>query len=477
MPRNGSGTYSRVAGTPYVYNTTIDQDVVNDEMNDIATALTASLAKDGQTTPSANLPMGGYKHTGVGTASATTHYARADQVQDSAFHVLSSVAGVDTITASAAITPAAYATGQTFRFVSAGANTGAATLNVSSLGAKSIKKHGTTELDAGDIPSGAAVEVFYDGTDFQLINVNKAGTSAYNLIALDSAAKLPAVDASQLTNIPTGGIQDFRLTLTSGTPVTTSDVTGATTIYASPCGGNRIALYNGSAWVVRTSAEFSLALGTLTSGKPYDVFCYDSSGTPTLEFLVWTNDTTRATALTTQDGVLVKSGATTHRYMGTFYTTATTTTEDSDAKRYLWNYYHRRARKMKATDATASWNYTTATYRQANNSTANQLNFVLGVSEDAVRATARGSLTNTNGGVLSVTSIGLDSTSAEATDTIRSAFSTMPAVSYYISPSASFDGYVAAGRHYLAWLEYSEATGTATWYGTNKQGISGVVFG
>src|SRR3990167_7040004 len=126
------------------------------------------------------------------------------------------------------------------------------------------------------------------------------------------------------------GVCDGRLTLTSGTPVTTADVTGATSIYFAPFKGNRIGLYDGSsAWAIYTFTELTLALGTLTSGLPYDVFAYDSSGTVTLEALAWTNGTTRATALTTQNGVLVKTGATTRRYLGTFYTTATTTTESS----------------------------------------------------------------------------------------------------------------------------------------------------
>src|ERR1051325_5536196 len=81
-----------------------------------------------------------------------------------------------------------------------------------------------------------------------------------------------------------------RLTLTTAVPVTTSDVTGAGTIYLTPYKGNQIWLYDGSAqWNLFNLTEISLAL-TLTSGKPYDIFCFDSSGTPTLESLVWTND-------------------------------------------------------------------------------------------------------------------------------------------------------------------------------------------
>lgn len=176
MARNGSGTYSLPAGNPVTTGAVISSTWANNTLDDIATALTASLAKDGQTTPTANLPMATYKHTGVGTATATTDYARADQVQNSALQYLSSVSGADTITASASITPAAYAAGQTFRFISAGANTGAATLNVSSLGAKSIKKQGTNALAAGDIASGALVEVTYDGTNFQLTTPSAAAS-------------------------------------------------------------------------------------------------------------------------------------------------------------------------------------------------------------------------------------------------------------------------------------------------------------
>jgi hypothetical protein len=49
-------------------------------MSDIAAALTASIANDGQTVPVANLPMGGFKHTGVAVAVSGTDYARWDQV-------------------------------------------------------------------------------------------------------------------------------------------------------------------------------------------------------------------------------------------------------------------------------------------------------------------------------------------------------------------------------------------------------------
>lgn len=199
-------------------------------MSDIATALTASIAKDGQTTPTANLPMGGYKHTSVAVAAALTDYARTDQVQNGAFQWLSSVSGADTITASATPTPAAYAAGQTWRFVSSGANTGAVTLNISSLGARAVTKNGSTALSANDIPSGAVVEVTDDGTRLQLKSVNtglyaKAGALASSGIT-GAAASGSNSDITSLTALSS-------ISRTGGTAITgtnTNDSAGAGTI-------------------------------------------------------------------------------------------------------------------------------------------------------------------------------------------------------------------------------------------------------
>lgn len=63
----------------------------------------------------------------------------------------------------------AYAAGQKFRFQAGAANTGAVTLNVNSLGAKTIKKNNNEDLVSNDIESGQEVEVVYDGTNMQML--------------------------------------------------------------------------------------------------------------------------------------------------------------------------------------------------------------------------------------------------------------------------------------------------------------------
>src|SRR5437899_2723242 len=190
-------------------------------------------------------------------------------------------------------------------------------------------------------------------------------------------------------------ICDGRMTLTTATGVTTADVTAATTVYFTPYKGNRIALYDGSNWNLYTFSEISLALGSDAANTNYDLFAYNSSGTVTLERLAWTNDTTRATALALQDGIYVKSGTTTRRYLGTYRTAGSAgQTEESAAKRFVWNYYNRVQRALVVRDATATWTYTTATYRQANASSANQVAVVVGVNETLVNRTAYHSASN-----------------------------------------------------------------------------------
>lgn len=169
MARNGSGTYA-LPLSAVVADTTITATWANTTMNDLATALTGSIAKDGQTLPTANLPMNSNKHTGVANAAARTDYLAAGQAVDGVPAWFTAGGTVDVITGTMPLAGAAYATGQRFSFVATGANTTNVTLNLSGIGAKAVTKNGATALAAGDIPSAGVVEVVYDGTQFQLLS-------------------------------------------------------------------------------------------------------------------------------------------------------------------------------------------------------------------------------------------------------------------------------------------------------------------
>jgi hypothetical protein len=181
LARNGSGIFVTTDGTrtgPNVHaqqkaaSVKITASLLDATIEDIATALTASIAKDGQTVPTANLPMGGFKHTNVDDATALTDYARTDQVQNSAFlwgGTSGGSANAQTVTLSPA--PSAYATGMVIRFFAGFSVTGAATLNVNGLGAKDLRKNnGLTALSNRDLDAGLLTTVVYDGVRFVVVD-------------------------------------------------------------------------------------------------------------------------------------------------------------------------------------------------------------------------------------------------------------------------------------------------------------------
>jgi hypothetical protein len=360
MSFNGNGTFNiDTNGQPVVDGTLIEADVFNDLTADIAAGLTNCITKDGQTTPTANIPMGGQRITGLGLGTSSTDAARVD-------------------------------------------------------------------------------------------NANSLATC------------------------------EFRMSPVSGFAVTTTDDTSST-VYVVPYKGNRIMLYDGTNWVMRTSGQISIVVPS-TTATMYDLFAYDSSGSVALEATAWTNDTTRATALTTQNGVLVKTGALTRRYLGSFRTNSVSgQTEDSKARRFVWNYYNRVLRDMRVLEATDSWNYTTATIRQANNSTANQLDFIVGYNEDVVYAEIAALVSNSTANVDVAVGIGLDSTTAFTSGGLIG-YENIGVASVYRNLRASLRVNPGVGRHYLSWNEYSAATGTSTWYGDNgaatlrQAGITGEIW-
>lgn len=297
--------------------------------------------------------------------------------------------------------------------------------------------------------------------------VTTLGINTFTAADIAAADKVPFYDVSGTLNssVTVERLSGFaryapggRLTGTTGTPVV--DNASITSIYYTPYVSDIIPLWDGTRWLCRQFTELTYTLSGVSTGSVYDIFVYDNSGTATLEKLVWTNTTTRATAVTIQDGRYCKSGDKTRLYLGTFYGDATNTTVDTVGKRYLWNMYNRRRRPMSVNESADSWTYTTATWRAANNSSANRVQFVLGLDEDAVRAVVRGA-TNNVFTVAAPVGIGLDRTNVNDAQ-VYGNISTAGAYSHAVAEYCAQPG---AGYHYLQWIEYSAALGTTTWYG------------
>ncbi len=155
------------SGQPVVTGTVISSTVFNALTADLATGLSTCILKDGTQTITANVPMSGFKFTGLAAGSANGNSLRFEQLAGLALG-LTAVAGTNTITATASPS-AAYAVGQSFFFIPANANTGATTININGLGAKDIFANGAA-CYGGELVAGIPAEVYYDGTQFNVVN-------------------------------------------------------------------------------------------------------------------------------------------------------------------------------------------------------------------------------------------------------------------------------------------------------------------
>lgn len=220
MSYNGSGTFNiNSAGQPVVSGTVISSTAFNALTGDLATGLTTAITKDGQTTPTANIPMGTYKITGLGAGTLTADAVRLSQLQNFGINTLITVAGTDTITGTVSPSLTAYTTGQIFSFVVAATNTGAVTINIDGLGAKAVTRAGTVALAANDMVTGQIALVEYDGTRFQLLDPNAfTNLRISNALTYGGVALSPAVTGTGnmvLSSSPTLGTPDLG-TPTSG---------------------------------------------------------------------------------------------------------------------------------------------------------------------------------------------------------------------------------------------------------------------
>lgn len=146
-------------------------------------------------------------NTGTDNAKYTTPLGLegSKYLNQSGSKISATAAGTNTYTATIAPTITAYTSTQSFFITFTNANTGASTINLNGLGAKTITKQGIP-ITSGDIIAGGIYLISYDGTNFQLLGNSNAWTPP--LLALGS---MFFIGAGVFSNIGAGVFVRFRL--------------------------------------------------------------------------------------------------------------------------------------------------------------------------------------------------------------------------------------------------------------------------
>lgn len=249
MSRNGAGTYSLPAGNPVVTGTVISSTWANTTLSDIATALTQSIAVDGQSPITGNITFNTFKATGLG--AATTSGDAISYGQSGA-----SLAG---LTLTGALN---YA--QELDLASAATTNigGAASNQLRITGTTTITSFGTTYSGPRLLRFASSLTITYNGTTLLTPGnaniITQAGDTCV-VLPLPSSAGWIVISYVRYASTPgvvKGGI--FGLTLsTAGSSATMSIAAG------QACDSTGVVMMNGAAIAKTTSAW---AVGTGNGG-------------------------------------------------------------------------------------------------------------------------------------------------------------------------------------------------------------------
>lgn len=181
----------------------------DEQFEDIRDGVNLTLTKDGQNEPTANLPMGSFRHTDVGAGVAATDYTRLDQLQsNSAKFARATGAGSYVVNLSPS---AVLSDGMEVAFiVSATATATDPTLQVNDASAKTITYQNALSVQANQIQPEAVYKVAFNSSAdvFQLINTQIATATTRGIVGLAATAEMSAggISANAVDSIVHGPV-------------------------------------------------------------------------------------------------------------------------------------------------------------------------------------------------------------------------------------------------------------------------------
>lgn len=253
-----------------------------------------------------------------------------------------------------------------------------------------------------------------------------------------------------------------RLTLDNTEPTPGADLSNQTTLYFLPFRSDRIALWVGGQWTLRSlGSGLNVSNAGLAVDTNYDVFVHGSS--PALELSAWASGSARqaGAGVTRHQGVWTKEGDPTRRYVGTVRTVddgGVAKFEDSSSRRFVWNADNRVRGGSHQREVSATWVSTNTAYAPANSGFAGyRHDFVRGLDEDPVEASVR--IYVVPNSVNAFIGFGLNSGTTLAggsTEEVQTVNGTI---------RADFVGRPAVGHSYLQVITRGDSTNTNTWHG------------
>lgn len=338
MAWSGSGTYSLPpAYSPEVNGTTIDAVRYNGLTSDVASGITACLAKNGENAPTANLPMGGFKHTGAADASATGQYIAFNQATavgsltitaltvtsatGERFIVTGSTVPANGIYLSAANT-LAFASNTTARATVN--STGNWTINAPSSGTTLTVTGNTTALTVNGAAGGFPLNVNFGSgaggfSQYQLSSVTKGyiGVDGGGLISSGTGDNFGIRADNELLLI--GGGRDAMRVGTTGAVTIKAPSSGITLAATAPSAGTA---FQGSDGTVFAQVNFNATRANFGATSSHDVSIFANN---TAWLYVTTDGRIYGTALHNNAGAVT---GTTNQYIasGTYTPTLTSVT-------------------------------------------------------------------------------------------------------------------------------------------------------
>lgn len=317
MPRNGSGNYS-LPEAAFVPGTTISSSAVNSDFSDIASAITDSIAADGQTPivgqlkqDSGTLTTPPWSFTGDTTAGLYLAATGEVGLVAAGFGLLVDSNGATVATATPAAGGSGYALNDTIT-LTGGTSLRAAILTVASLTGSAVAS--VTVTDAGlystqasnpaaqgstsGSGSGATFTLTWGTTGIFSDQAGaaiwqEAGATSYmaaamallNGLALANYIGAANIAAAVQTSLPLPSPQGY-LTISTSTsePVLLTDSTSATSLFFTPLNGVWTPAHNGTTLIpFQLSGRLPLTLTSSQSANDIlDVFLAYNAGSPVI---------------------------------------------------------------------------------------------------------------------------------------------------------------------------------------------------